>query len=368
MSRIFTRGVASAAEAASTVVSEQSKASLKIANPVMRRAVMEGEWKIGPPSLKTRKAKRAYYSPIGLKEVFPLALQVLEKNAANHYTEAKKLEDQLARKPNRPDRDAVKDKITHHKVRAELHNPEAVYNHIIKHSDFNEPVYRYLAERDWRSHDLLLLMQRLETLKVIPDTMPTIEPRAHVRLQFPGVVNKWVEPGTVLRNEVAAKRPILTVQEFDEVSEGSLYTVVIVDPDTPDLETDSFKTTLHWAVSNVPLSNVNHEVDANKGNELVGYLPPHPEKNTPTHRYSVWVFRQATPEEAIRKIDVDQTDVARERFDIRAFADKYGLTAVGAHVFRVNYDRSTDSVREKFGLGPGMVYSRVRRGVHKDQL
>lgn len=348
--------------------STASSSSMKIQNQVMRRAVLEGDWKEGPPSLKTRKARLGYNSPIGLQEVFPEALKIVQKDSEAHYAIAKEIEEKLQTAKGRKNIQKLKTQLNKQLVRAELHNPEVIYNHVIQKDDFNIPVFRYLAERDWNKYDMLLLMQRLESLHVIPDTLPTLEPRANVSLQFPGVVNKWVEPGKLLRTSVAAKRPVLKIQEFEKIAPGSLYTVLIVDPDTPDLMNDSFKTTLHWAASNIPLSNDNHSVDISKADELVGYLPPHPEKNSPTHRYCVWVFRQETenPDTNITRVNVDAEDLERDYFDIRYFVDKYGLDPVGAHVWRCDFDRSTDEVREKFGLGPGIVYSRVRRGTLRD--
>lgn len=363
--RTVVRGFASAAEAVSKEAGEGSASkSMKIQNEVMRRAVLEGEWKEGPPSFKTRKARLGYHSPIGLKEVFPEALKVVQKDSQAHYAMAKDLQEELKEVKGRKSAQKIKKEINKHLVRAELHNPEVLYNHTIQKNDFNIPIFRYLAEREWKSYDMLLLMQRLESLHVIPDTMPTLDPRAAVSLQFPGVINKWVEPGKIVRNEVCAKRPILKIQEFEPIAPESLYTVLVVDPDTPDYENDSFKTTLHWAVSNVPLSNVDHVVDVSRSDELVGYLPPHPEKNSPTHRYCVWVFRQETAnaDTNVRRIKVDNEDVERDYFDIRYFAEKYGLDPVGAHVWRCTFDRSTLDVRSKFGLGQGNVYSRVRRG------
>jgi large subunit ribosomal protein L35 len=318
--------------------------------------VLNGEWKIGPPSLKTRKAKLAYNSPVGLQQVFEHAKDIVKKESENHYKAAQEL--------SKTD-DAIKNnrEINKHLVRAELHNPEVQYNFKMKKIDLTVPIYRYLSEREWRSREMLIMIQRLETLHVIPDTLPTITPKAAVSLQFPGVINKWIEPGTILQTKVCMRRPVIKIQEFEKIADDSLYTVLIVDPDTPDLENDTFKTTLHWAVTNIPLSNVNHEVDVSMANELVTYLPPHPEKNSPTHRYCVWVFRQSSTPEQIRKLDFaldDEPLLTRDNFKIRQFVEKHQLVPVGAHLWRCDYDRTTDEVRTKFGLGEGLVYRRQR--------
>lgn len=340
-----------------------AKDSLKIKNPVIRDAVLKGEWKEGPPSLKSRKSRLAYIKPEGLDQVFPLAMEVIKKDCKKHYAQAQ-LELQKMKDENTSTRQKriSKHKLEEHLVKAQLHNPEVLYNHTTKNADYNEPIYRHLAKRDWEQYEMLVLLQRLEQLHVIPDTMPTIKPRAKVDLQFPGVVNKWISPGDVIRNSVSARTPRIKVQEFEKVPDDYLYTILIVDPDTPDLDNDSFSTTLHWAVSNVPLNNVNHEVDLTKSEELVPYLPPHPEKNSGTHRYCVWVYRQTRQ----RLNNIKPTDVPREQFDIRAFADKFRLDPVGAHVWRGIYDRSTNEVREKFNLGVGNVYRRVRNGTVRE--
>lgn len=336
--------------------------ALKIKNPVMRDAVLQGKWAEGPPSLKTRRARLAYQSPEGLNEVFPLAYEIIQKESRR----LQNVSDEFEKKASGVADDVRKKELLERSktaaVRSQMHNPEILYNHKMQLDDFKLPVYRYLEQRDWSEYEKLLNIDRVENMHVIPDTLPTIDLRARVRMQFPGYANKWFAPGDILRNEVASKAPILEVQEFDEIADGSLYTVVIVDPDTPDLESDSYSTTLHWAVVNVPLSNVDNAINASKGEELVPYLPPHPEANIPAHRYVAWVFRQSKNPLEVRKIQVEKANLSRLDFDLASFAEQHGLDAVGVHFWRTKYDRSTDGVREKFGLGKGRVFSKIRSG------
>lgn len=353
------RGLASQAEAATD---DSTKSSFQIKNPRMRTAILEGYTIFGgPPSLKSRTARARYASPIGLQNVFPLALDIIKDYSKSQYAKVDALKkdlEQAIAAGETEQAEKLKAQINKALVKAEIDNPEVRYNHEIGQVDMSEPVYRHLAEEDWKSYDMLILMQRLETLKVIPDTLPTLEPTAKVDLQFPGFINKWIVPGTVLPCAVATRPPLIKVQEFEEIKKDSLYTVVIVDPDTPDLANDSFTTSLKWAISNVPLSNVNTVVDADKATELIPYLPPTPEKNTGNHRFAVWVFRQTA--DAI-STEAAQPLIQREGFDIRQFASELGLQAVGAHVWRSKFDRTSDEVREKYGLEAGRVFTRVRR-------
>lgn len=351
------RGYTQAAE------STTAKESLQIKNPRMRSAILEGYTKFGgPPSLKSRTARARYNTPIGLDKTFPLAHEIIKDFQKSQYAKADSLKAELETAvANGLDAEEVahlKAELNKTLVEAELDNPEVQYNFEIGQVDYREPVYRHLAEKKWKDYDMLILMQRLETLRVIPDTLPTLDPKAEVELQFPGFINKWIVPGTILPCAVATRPPLVKIQEFEEIADNSLYTVVIVDPDTPDLVNDSFTTSLQWAISNIPLSNVDPVVDTDKATELISYLPPTPEKNTGNHRYAVWAFRQTNG-----PIDAQTAEplIKREGFDIRQFSDELGLQAVGANIWRSKFDRTSDQVREKYGLEAGRVFTRVRR-------
>ena len=58
---------------------------------------------------------------------------------------------------------------------------------------------------------------------------------------------------------------MVQVQEFDKV-EGNerLYTVLLVNPDTPDLEKTRFQLLLHYALANVLLNNIDNTIDVSK--------------------------------------------------------------------------------------------------------
>ena len=108
---------------------------------------------------------------------------------------------------------------------------------------------------------------------------------------------------------------------------------------------------------NVPISISSPVVDPESSTELLSYLPPVPEKNTGKHRYSVWVYRQ---ENKIDPTAIDKNLITRDDFNIRQASKELGLTAVGAHLWRSHFDTTTESVREKYGLAPGRVFSRTR--------
>lgn len=332
-------------------------ASLKLIDSKAANDIFKGiDPSVGPSSLSSQPDRQLkYYSPVAIDETFQAAYELLEEEAAKIYRKIDKTNSQ-------------KD-IESLLVKAEQFNPEVIFN--IENSpqlvDRDHPVYRKYLKEQWVAHDQMLTMQRLEQLHVIPDTMPTLDPVAEVKIKFPHNTeeefSKWIEPGTVLPSFAVNKPPTIQVQEFEKTPENQLYTVLIVNPDTPDLSTNQYKTTLHYGLCNVALSNSDNIIDTKKllsgeGLDVLhDFEPLVPEKNAQTQRSCVWVFRQGAKTE----MNASSTSFDSENFDIRDFAEQNGLTAVGASVWRQRFDRSVNKVREEFGLPKGKVYHRVRK-------
>lgn len=322
--------------------------SLGIKNPKLKEALLSANLPDGPVTLRRRANKIKYSSPVGLEDVYPLAYDILQKEANECY---KSLETTTSKK-----------KVESLLTSAEKYNPEVLFQaHYNTNSlDLTQPVFRHYLKEKWMSFDLMLLMQRLETLHVIPDTLPTLDPKVDVKLKFPhNNVETWIEPGKILSSNATSRPPTLKVTEFEKIDK-QLYTVLVVNPDVPDLKKDSFSTFLHWGVKDVELSNVDNEISAkklmdNKGSEFCDYIPPTPEKNAPANRLAVWVFRQNG--EPLKEVG----DIKRLGFDIREFVSSCKLTPVGAHVWRSRWDRNVRKVREMYGLPEGRVFHRVRR-------
>jgi large subunit ribosomal protein L35 len=341
-------------------LSNRSK-TLSIKNPALQNALLSPNLPKGPISLKAKANKLKYNSPIGLNKIYPLAYQLLEKESEKIYNKIEQIEKQI-----NESNDVIKTEELYKQkldllVKAELENPEVVYNstYSLNSVDRTQPVYRYYLKEQWKSYKRMLTMQRLETLTIIPDTLPTLEPEVDVRLKFPhNNIESWIEPGSILSSNVTSKPPSFEIIEFKE-SIKDLYTVLIVNPDTPDVENDTYSTTLHWGLKDVELSNTDSIIDIKKLNEhpeysLIDYLPPVPEKNLGNQRFAVWVFRQN------EKLDNALLNITRENFDIRKFVEDNKLTPIGAHVWRSSWDLNTENVRKTYGLPAGRIFSRDR--------
>jgi large subunit ribosomal protein L35 len=334
--------------------------SLTIQNPALRAALLSPTLPNGPVSMKTKLSKSRYHSPVDLDKIYPLAYQMLEAESEKMYKKVEEIDSKLESIKDDSELKQLKQEKEQLLVDAELNNPEVLYNglYATTHVDRSQPVYRHYLKEQWKSYNRMLTMQRLESLSVIPDTLPTLEPEVHVQLKFPhNNVETWVEPGAILSSNVTSKPPIFEIVEFKE-SINDLYTVLIVNPDTPDVENDTFTTTLHWGLKDVSLSNTDSIIDVKKLDahpeySLVEYLPPVPEKNLGKQRFAVWIFRQdGKLEEMISKIE------SRENFNIRKYVEDNKLHAVGAHVWRSIYDLNVDNVRDEYGLPEGRIFTR----------
>lgn len=335
--------------------------SLTIKNPNLRNAVLSPNLPKGPVTLKALSHKRRYVSPQGLDQIYPLAYQILEAKSEEVYGKVKEVEESIKNESDSSKLNELKRLKEELLVTAEAENPEVVYNSLfaLNSVDRTQPVYRRYLQKNWKSYKRMLTMQRLETLAIIPDTLPTLDPQVDVKMKFPhNNVDTWIEPGVVLSSAVTSKPPVFEIVEFKE-SIDDLYSVLIVNPDTPDVENDTFTTTLHYALKNVKLSNTDYMIDIKKLDQnpdyiMCEYMPPVPEKNLGKQRFAVWVFRQS------KKLDQNLVNLTRENFDIRKFVSEHELNPVGAHVWRSVWDLNVDNVRKMYGLPKGRIFSRER--------
>jgi large subunit ribosomal protein L35 len=211
----------------------------------------------------------------------------------------------------------------------------------------NRPIYRFLADREWRSQRRLVLMQRITQMHVVPDILPHLEPVAEVKLAFG---RRNVFPGDFVESRVSEKPPRLRVQVFDQGER--LVSIVVVDPDIPNEEKDAFDYRCHFLALNIPISPTSTSVPLSKlGSQTVlSWLPPTAQKGAPYHRLSIFVLQH--PNNQALDLDAVRKKTRREGFNLRKFIDRHRLTPVGAHMFRSQWDEGTAGVMARANL-PG---------------
>ncbi|KAI9827798.1 MAG: hypothetical protein M1832_004287 [Thelocarpon impressellum] len=233
------------------------------------------------------------------------------------------------------------------KILADINDPVIKKRFEDGKGDMDRPIYRYLADRQWRSYRRPLVVQRITQMDVVPDILPSINPTADVRIAFG---RRKIPPGEFVESRVSETPPHLRVQVFDKGDR--LVSVAVVDPDVPDPERNNFKYRCHFLACNIPISPTSTSVPLSRlsaeTQTLLPWLPPHAQKGTRYHRLSVFVMQQPNGSE----IDAPslREKIERDGFKLRSFVDKLGLLPIGGNMFRSQWDEWTAGVMKRAGV------------------
>ncbi|KAI5865490.1 phosphatidylethanolamine-binding protein [Durotheca rogersii] len=226
--------------------------------------------------------------------------------------------------------------------------------------DMDKPIYRYYAERKWRRGlSYLMIKQRIEQLHIVPDVLPKFEPVVEVQLFFRRLK---VEPGEILNSAVTEVPPRLKVQVFN--AGERLVSVVVMDSDVPNPETDMFERRCHYLSANVPISPNQPSLPLGKANKdtqlAVRWLPAFSHKGAPYHRLSVFVLEQK-PGQVLDIAQLRELYSGRDGFSLKSYRDKFGLTPVGFNIFRTVWDENTAAVMERAGVPGANIEFKFKR-------
>ncbi|EPQ61180.1 PEBP-like protein [Gloeophyllum trabeum ATCC 11539] len=246
--------------------------------------------------------------------------------------------------------------------------------------DLSQPVYRRLVEQRWRSDgDLDLLMERIHQMHVVPDILPSLHPSFDMRITFPELPPEnaasgkkpkeryhGVEPGVFLSPKQTRGPPRIYTTVFH--TDPRYYTMIMVDADYPDAENHRYKTFLHWMQPNIQLSTSSTGPFTFK-EPHTPYIPPHPQRGTPYHRYVLLLLPHSSPSEAL-DIPVPTME-ERVNFDSRAFMQKYGLDGSkggAAHMWREEWDEEVSRIYAEVLKVPEPRYGYVSHKVVKSEV
>ncbi|TQS38868.1 hypothetical protein Golomagni_00619 [Golovinomyces magnicellulatus] len=224
--------------------------------------------------------------------------------------------------------------------------------------DMNKPIYRHLACEKWKGYHRKILVQRIEQFAIVPDLLPTFEPKAAVNVAFR---RRKVQPGDYVDSRVSEVPARLKVQVFDKGER--LISVVMIDADVPMVEIDNYVQRCHFLAVNiqisptqisVPLSRLNPETQV-----IVPWLPPFAQKGSEYHRYSIFVLEQ----EAGSMLDLEEVKktIPRDGFSLQDFISNTSAHPVGLGVFRSIWDEGTAGVMHRASIeGAGIVFKRKK--------
>ncbi|KAF3280803.1 hypothetical protein TWF970_002490 [Orbilia oligospora] len=279
------------------------------------------------------------------------------------------------------------------KLNMDKNNPRIKYTYENKLKiDPYKKIYQHWDDQKWRSLKRKLLMQRVEQMNVVPDVLPSIDPIIDVSLRFR---RKNVPHGAKVLAKNATRYPSVQVKQFD--SKKRLVTVLVVDPDKPNLEKNGFDYYLQWMVTNCDISIENPMVvgvstSHNARDEVAPYEVPYVHKGEGYHRYCLFILEQngtieipgkperltnskkaetkegetpeakegeAAPVEAPKTEETVSTTspavkskesrVQRLGFNLRSFIAKHDLKVIGADIWRVEFDNTMIDVMKQLG-------------------
>ncbi|RIB20111.1 phosphatidylethanolamine-binding protein [Gigaspora rosea] len=281
--------------------------------------------------------------PLGINPAYDEAIKYILQDKANKYQQIKQIDEQINNFSKAELNDEIiKELEVLHKrkyllqVQAEVNDPEVRWNFKNDIIDMSKPVYRHLKEKHWKSGPLPKLMERITQMYVVPDIFPDLEPTMCLEFKFD---DEFVEPGRFQRPIRTINPPTIVMNSFHV--ETRLYTLIMVDPDMPDVENKSFQMQWHWLITNIPISAT--KIDISGGNEILKYVPPHPPKGTKYHRYTLGAFEQSNG-----KIEMSKMDL---KMNVREFVSQHNLILRGATFFREVWDKDVSSIyKDQLGI------------------
>lgn len=223
----------------------------------------------------------------------------------------------------------------------------------------SKPIYRYLADRKWREYRRKILVQRITQMKVIPDVLPHCDPIVDTKLYFK---RNQIQPGQFVNAQVSATAPKLDVQLFD--GGEKLVTIAVIDSDVPNVEKDGFDFKMHYLAVNVPISATSSKVDlsqlSTESQVVLPWLPPVAQKGSPYHRLSLFILEQKDSK-PLDFAAVQAKETERDNLLLRTLQARYHLKAIGAHLFRSQWDETTFEVMKQIGFPEADVELRRKK-------
>ncbi|XP_072154780.1 OV-16 antigen isoform X4 [Bemisia tabaci] len=189
----------------------------------------------------------------------------------------------------------------------------------------------YVEELEWEKRETAKVVRKFCTMKkIIPDVLKR-PPVTDLVICYGEKDNQEIHFGNIFTPSNVSHPPTET---YWRTEPNYLYTLVLVDPDAPDMKNPTNREYLHWIVGNIP----GH--DYNKGQVIVPYLGACDPGGEGLHRY-IFILYKHTEKVAFKepKLD-DKPSNKRANFSCNSFAARYNLgDPYGLNFFVVGWNR-----------------------------
>ncbi|KAF9438098.1 hypothetical protein BGZ76_009791 [Entomortierella beljakovae] len=307
----------------------------------------------------TRNAAEVTYKApaLGVNKTYDEALKIIADDKVRRLEDVKKLKsslEKLVKVAPSASRDSeiaqLKDNIFKQEAYSEINDPEIQWRFKNGYIDMSKAVFRYMKSKQFQRETLPVIQQRITQMFVTPDVLLPFTPSIDVQLNFgPGsapknesgaqLPNNHFETGSFLLPRNTINEPKVNVTSFHP--EQKYYTLMMVDPDVPDVENQTFKQQIHWLVANIPLSATENELNKENADLVLSYIPPHPPMGTKYHRYTLLLAEQ--PNEGKDKIEIAADQVSRDTTFLE-LSSRYNLSAKGVTFFRQVWDKDVSKI------------------------
>ncbi len=323
-----------------------------------RRLIEQGQYPIGS---RRRRAAIASSTNIPFSQLpyqcFQEARAIIQADRATTIAAITRQRERIARcdPKDTTKLNSLRKRLEELKVQADINDPLVKKRFEDGLADMDKPIYRHLADVKWREYERRVLMQRITQMDVVPDILPTIDPVYAVSMKF-GMASKTAH-GEIVHSLVTEQPPVLTVQSFE--SGERKVTVVVVNPDVPDVASDAFKYRCHFLAKDVVISPTKTKIDLGglqDAQVVLPWLPPYVQKGLRYQRHAVFVLEQPEGD-----MPLPQGGLQRDGFILKDFVERHGLQPKGVDLFRAVYDDGTAEVMSRAGIvGADVEFKRKR--------
>ncbi|KAG9303594.1 hypothetical protein G9A89_018490 [Geosiphon pyriformis] len=299
-----------------------------------------------------RPIKNKIYRPpkLGVLPVYDEALKYINQDQEFQLRRLEKLDKRIdalkfARSPKIELIERFQKLRYEFETRSLINDPEVRWKFKNGMADMSIPAHCHMSLQEWRQGPQQKLMERLHLMFVIPDVFPSFDPTLELKIFFVAPV----VPGVFQRPRNTINKPRINLNNYHQ--DTRLYTVIMVDPDMPDVKNKTYQFQWHWLLTNVPVSATQPLVQG--GDEILSYIPPHPPEGTKYHRYTVAALEQYNNEK------IYPQKVPRN-MNVRQFVAENQLTLRGMSFFREEWDPDVAKIyrdilgkrQPKYGLSP----------------
>lgn len=183
------------------------------------------------------------------------------------------------------------------------------------------------------------IVESLKSNEVFEDVLPQFNVKGLLQVSFGG--DNEVTLGNTLAVADTQKKPqfqFLANVDKDEVNaldeaEGSLFTLVLTDPDAPSRTDKKWSEYAHFITTGITLQRTEGESSSfvaeldlgSQGKEILEYMGPGPPKGTGKHRYVFILFKQAKGVEPKPPADRPNWGYGTPATGIFKYAKEYSL-------------------------------------------